>query len=66
MCRNRADHNIGTGVSSNRFAGQAVPTETAMIVIRFLAVVLTGLTPIAPGAHVFELLNKIALSRIRA
>ena len=37
-----------------------------MIVIRFLAVVLTGLTLIAPGAHVFELLNKIALSRIRA
>jgi hypothetical protein len=34
---------------------------TAMSVIRFLAVVLTGLTLIAPGAHLFELLNKIAL-----
>jgi hypothetical protein len=32
-----------------------------MIVIRFLAVVLTGLTLIAPGAHLFELLNKITL-----
>ena len=32
-----------------------------MLVIRFIAVVFTGLTLIAPGAHLFELLNKITL-----
>ena len=32
-----------------------------MLVIRFLAVLFTGLTLIAPGAHLFELLNKITL-----
>jgi hypothetical protein len=32
-----------------------------MLVIRFLAVLFTGLTLIAPGAHLFELLNTITL-----
>jgi hypothetical protein len=30
---------------------------------RFLAVVVTGLALIAPGAHLYELPNKLALSR---
>lgn len=31
--------------------------------VRFLAVILTGLALIAPGAHLFELSNKIALPK---
>ena len=31
--------------------------------LRFLAVLLTGLALIAPGAHLFELANKMALSK---
>ena len=33
----------------------------AVTAIRFLAIVMTGLALIAPGAHVFELLRKMAL-----
>ena len=32
------------------------------MIVRFLAVVITGLALIAPGAHVFELFRKMALS----
>jgi hypothetical protein len=31
--------------------------------MRFLAVIITGLTLIAPAAHAFELLNKIGLPK---
>jgi hypothetical protein len=34
----------------------------AVTIVRFLAVVITGLALIAPGAHVFELFRKMALS----
>src|SRR5882757_2445476 len=34
----------------------------AVTTVRFLAVVITGLALIAPGAHVFELLRKMAMS----
>src|SRR5882757_10124241 len=34
----------------------------AVTIVRFLAVVVTGLALIAPGAHVFELFRKMALS----
>jgi hypothetical protein len=34
----------------------------AVMVVRFLAVVTTGLALIAPGAHVFELFRKMAMS----
>src|SRR5438045_5042583 len=34
----------------------------AVTIVRFLAVVITGLALIAPGAHVFELFRKMAMS----
>ena len=34
-----------------------------MSVIRFIAVLVTGLALIAPGAHLYEIANKMAFSR---
>jgi len=34
----------------------------AVTIVRFLAVVITGLALIAPDAHVFELFRKMAMS----
>jgi hypothetical protein len=38
----------------------------AVLIVRFLAVVITGLALIAPGAHMFELLRKMAMSEQRS
>jgi hypothetical protein len=38
----------------------------AVTIVQFLAVVITGLALIAPGAHVFELLRKMAMSEKRS
>jgi hypothetical protein len=41
---------VGTNAAALRWPG-----------MRFLAIIITGLSLIAPGAHAFELLNKIGL-----